>query len=75
MGATNADKQLAQDLITDWISEEAARSSGGSFALDAERIADGYGLDETAVETVCQKLAARPNTPLKKQDGGWVVVP
>lgn len=75
MGATNADKQLAQDLVTDWISEEGARSGGATFTLEPTSVADAYGLDEEAVTEVCQKLAAKPGAPLEQQDDGWVVVP
>jgi len=73
MDVTNADRQLAQELVEDWIGEEMARA-GDPFALETAQIA-AYGVDETAIEDVCQRLASKPNVPLEKQGDSWVVVP
>mgnify|MGYP000194577164 CR=1 FL=1 len=72
--ATVAEKQLAQDLVRDWIGEEAARA-GEPFVLQPDRVAEAYGLDADAVEAVCEEFAAAPDPPLAEIDDGWVVEP
>lgn len=70
--ATTEQKRLAENIVTDWIVEERERA-GQPFVLDPGAIADGYGLDEDAVEAVCERLAVEPGAPLTETNDGWVV--